>query len=208
MGLLRLAERLSGIAGTIRDHADNLDDNRFIKEAGRFTKALDRFTQALDSVREGLTPRASELKMLLHASFPPGDDTIVGSAKFSLKVLGKKTPKSKNDTAASYLSKVFKNIVSAGKVEEALTVLRMPPKQSILNLNADDELILLEQVRTLGSLDREQLEFEVARLVKHKKELFKLADAAKIKYKPTGKPETIAKKLVQAGQRYYENTGA
>ena len=93
MGMLRLAERLSGIACTIREHADNLDDNRFIKEAGRFTKALDRFTQALDSVREGLTPRASELKMLLHASFPPGDDTIVGSAKFSLKVLGKKTPR-------------------------------------------------------------------------------------------------------------------
>jgi len=77
----------------------------------------------------------------------------------------------------------------------------------LLDLSADDELKLLEQVRALGGLDTEQLEFEVSRLVKHKKELFKLADAAKIKYKPTVKPETIAKKLVLAGRRYYENTG-
>lgn len=208
MGLLRLAERLAGIAGSIREHADDLDDNRFIKEAGRFAKALDRFSQALDSVREGLHPRAAELKMLIHVSFPPGEETVDSVAKFSFKVLGKKTSKSKNDTSASYLQKVFKNIVAAGKVEKALTVLRMQPKQSVLNLSTDDEMALLEQVRTLGSLDDEQLEFEIARLVKHKKELFKLADAAKIKYKLASKPETTAKKLVQAGRRYYENTGA
>jgi hypothetical protein len=38
-------------------------------------------------------------------------------------------------------------------------------------------------------------------------ERFGQADAAKIKYKPTVKPETVAKKLVQAGRRYFENTG-
>ncbi|MBF0507075.1 MAG: hypothetical protein HQL09_09590 [Nitrospirae bacterium] len=207
MGLLRLAEQLSGAAETIRKHADELDDSRFIKEADRFAKALDRFDQALESVRQGLTPKAAELKMLLQTSFPLSEDSFSGTANFSLKVLGKKAAKSKSDTPATYLAKVFKKIVESGKIEEALHILRMPPKKSVLDLSADDELGLLEQVRTLGGLDEEQMKFEVTRLVKHKKELFKLADAAKIKYRLAAKPETVAKKLVQAGRRYYENTG-
>ncbi len=207
MGLLSLAEQLSGAAETIRKHADELDDSRFIKEADRFARALDRFDQALESVRQGLTPKAAELKMLLQTSFPLSEGSFSGTANFSLKALGKKTAKSKSDTPATYLAKVFKKIVESGKIEEALHILRIPPKKSVLDLSAGDELGLLEQVRTLGGLDEEQMKFEVTRLVKHKKELFKLADAAKIKYRLTAKPETVAKKLVQAGRRYYENTG-
>ncbi|MGD0283151.1 MAG: hypothetical protein ABSB95_12405 [Dissulfurispiraceae bacterium] len=207
MGLLRLAEQLSGIAETIWKHADDLDDRRFIKEANRFTKALDRFNQALQSASQGLTPRAAELKMLLQTSFPLSEESFSDTKNLSLKVLGKKTSISKSDTPATYLSKVFKKILESGKIEEALHILRMRPKKSVLDLSANDELALLEQVRKLGGLDEEQMEFEVTRLVKHKKELFKLADAAKIKYRPTARPETVAKKLVQAGRRYYENTG-
>jgi hypothetical protein len=207
MGLLRLAEQLSVAAETIRKHADELDDSRFIKETDRFAKALDRFDQALESVRQGLTPKAAELKMLLQTSFSLSEDSFLETSIFSLKVLGKKTAKSKSDTPATYLSKVFKKIIVSGKIEEALHILRIPPKKSVLDFSDDDELGLLEQVRTLGSLDEEQMKFEVTRLVKHKKELFKLADAAKIKYSLTAKPETVAKKLVQAGRRYYENTG-
>ncbi len=207
MGLLRIAEQLSVAAETIRKHADELDDSRFIKEADRFARALDRFDQALEIARQGLTPKAAELKMVFQTSFPLSEDSLSDTSIFSLKVLGKKTAKSKSDTPATYLAKVFKKIVESGKIEDALHILRMPPKKSVLDLSADDELALLEQVRTLGGLAEEQMEFEVARLVKHKKELFKLADAAKIKYRPTARPETVVKKLVEAGRRYYENTG-
>src|SRR5208283_40840 len=138
MGLLSLVERLSGTAGTVREHADNLDDSRFIKEAGRFVKALDRFDQALESVRQGLTPRAAELKMLLQTSFPMSEESFSGMANFSLKVLGKKTAKSKNDTPATYRYKVFKKIVESDKIAEALHILRMPPKKSVLDLSHDD----------------------------------------------------------------------
>lgn len=205
--MLKLADQLNETASKLKAHADALDDKRFIKEADRFSKSLTRFIQSLSSAMEGLTPEAAELKMHLCSSFPAGDEAIAGLSKFSQKALGKKVSKSKNDTAESYLARVFKGIVVAGKTEEALKILKTAPKHSALDLTAADELKLLEQVRALGGLDENQLDFEINHLLKHTKHLFRLADAAKIKYKPTSRPETVVKKLVQIGRRYYENTG-
>lgn len=207
MGLLKLADQLNETASKLKAHAHGLDDNRFIKEADRFSKALTRFSQSLSFAMEGLTPQAAELKMHLLSSFPQSDESIAGLARFSQKTLGKKISKSKNDTTASYLTKIFKGIVAAGKTGDALKTLRAIPKHSVLDLTATDEIKLLEQVRALGGLNEDQLDFEISHLIKHKKDLFRLADAAKIKYKSASKPETIAKKLVQTGRRYYENTG-
>ncbi|TAN44971.1 MAG: hypothetical protein EPN22_04670 [Nitrospirae bacterium] len=207
MGLLELADQLNDIASQLKAHADGLDDKRFIKEAGRFSRAADRFRQSLSLSLEGFTPQAVELNMHLLSTFSQGEESISGLAKFSQKVLGKKISKSKTDTAASYLSKIFKSIVSAGKTDHAIKALRAMPMHSVLDITGNDELKILEQVRKLGGMNEDQLDFEISNLIKHKKDLFRLADVAKIKYKPTGKPETIAKKLVQTGRRYYENTG-
>ena len=207
MSLLELSGRMAETAALLREYADRLDDARFIIEAERFTKALGKFHQVLTGYKDGLTPQANELRALLQNAFPQDRGAEAELAKFSKKALGKRTSKSKNDTYASYLEKFFKSVVGAGKVDYALLLLKRPPAQSVLDFTQEDELSLLEQIRTLGALKEDQLEVEVARLVKDKKMMSKLAEAARIKYKPTTKPETVVKKLVEIGRRYYENTG-
>jgi hypothetical protein len=207
MSFIRLAEQLAETASVIKEHADKLDDAKFLKEADRFTKAFDKFMSALNAVRQGFTPQAAELRMLMEDKFKISEEPFKEAAQLSLKINGKKTAKGKNDTISSYLDKVCKAIIASGKVDYALKLLKKPPLESVIDLSADDEISLLQQVRKLGSLDEDQLEVEMKRLKKNKKELAILADVSKIKYKPETKPETVIKKLIQIGKRYYENTG-
>lgn len=207
MSLSELSERLAETAALLSEYADRLDDARFVREAERFAKAFDKFHHVLTGYKDGLTPQASELRALLRSSFPQGGEAETDLAKFSKKVIRKRTTKSKSDTYASYIEKVFKSIVGAGKVDYALLLLKRPPAESVLDFSREDELSLLEQIRALGSLQEDQLDVEAARLMKNKKMMHKMADAAKIKYKPASKPELVIKKLIEIGRRYYENTG-
>lgn len=207
MSFIKLAEQLNETASAIREHADKLDDAKFLKEAERFTKAFNKFIDVLNSIRQGFTPQAAELRMLLTEKYRNSEEPFKEAAKLSLKINGKKTAKGKNDTISIYLDKVCKAIITSGKVDYALKLLKKPPLESVIDLSADDEISLLQQVRKLGSLDEDQLEVEMKRLKKNKKELAILAGVSKIKYKPETKPETVIKKLIQIGKRYYENTG-
>lgn len=208
MSFLNLAAELEEIASFLKANAQNLDDKKFIKEVEKFDKHLKRLASAIEALKEGLSPEANELKTLMAISFRQDDDGFAKAAKLSLKVTGKKTSKSKADTLSSYISKVFKNIVAAGKVTQALKAMKKAPQCSVLDLSKNDELSLLEQIRKLGSLDEDQLDVEISRLKKNLKELRGLAAVAKIKMRETSKPDSIIKKLVQIGRRYHENTSA
>lgn len=208
MSFLNLAAELQEIASFLKANAQNLDDKKFIKEVEKFDKSLKRLSSAIEALKEGLSPEANELKTLLGISLRQDDDGFARAAKLSLKITGKKTSKSKTDTLSSYISKVFKNIVAAGKVTQALKAMKKAPQCSVLDLSKNDELSLLEQIRKLGSLDEDQLDVEISRLKKHAKELRGLAAVAKIKVRETSKPDNIIKKLVQIGKRYHENTSA
>lgn len=206
MSFLNLAAELEEIACFLKANAQSLDDKKFIKEVEKFNKPLKRLASAIEALKEGLSPEANELKTLMTISFRQDDDGFAKAAKLSLKVTGKKTTKSKTDTLSSYIGKVFKNIVAAGKVPQALKAMKKAPQCSVLDLSKNDELSLLEQVRKLGSLDDDQLDVETGRLLKNLKELRSLAAVAKIKVRETSKPDSIIKKLIQIGKRYHENT--
>lgn len=208
MSFLNLAAELEEIASFLKTNAQNLDDKKFIKEVEKFDKPLKRLASAIEALKEGLSPEANELKTLMAISIRQDDDGFAKAAKLSLKITGKKTSKSKIDTLSSYISKVFKNIVAAGKVTQALKAMKKAPQCSVLDLSKNDELSLLEQIRKLGSLDEDQLDVEISRLKKNAKELRGLAAVAKIKMRETSKPDNIIKKLVQIGKRYHENTSA
>ena len=208
MSFLNLAAELEEIASFLTANSQNLDDKKFIKEVEKFDKPLKRLASAIEALKEGLSPEANELKTLMGISLRQDDDGFAKAAKLSLKVTGKKASKSKTDTLSSYISKVFKNIVAAGKVTQALKAMKKAPQCSVLDLSKNDELSLLEQIRKLGSLDEDQLDVEAGRLRKNPKELRGLAAVAKIKIRETSKPDSIIKKLIQIGKRYHENTTA
>ncbi len=58
----------------------------------------------------------------------------------------------------------------------------------------------------MGSLTEEQLEVEKRVLLKNPEMLHLMAKTAGVSFKPTNKPETILKKLIDLSRRYYENT--
>lgn len=206
MKISDLSVRLQNLAENLHKHSDKLTNPKFITTADKFLKTLTKFEDTLSKYTKDQNPDAVELKALMQGYFSSKPDATTSLGFFAKKVLGKKIA-SNNLTPEEYLTKIFDEIVKKDNLAVALKFLKSISSASVLDLNVSDELALLEQIRKLGALDEEALEVQSQILLSNLQMLYKLADVAKVKYKKSSRPETIFKKIVDEGKRYYENTG-
>ncbi|MFQ3573309.1 MAG: hypothetical protein SNJ53_01600 [Thermodesulfovibrionales bacterium] len=206
MNMDELSEKLLDVSQKIRLHRHHLTDKRCIDEAGRLLNALLRFERLVDSVSQGSKPVNHEFKQVIQNVFNEGISDINELGEFSKKVLGKKVSGIKKATFTEYRDKVVSEIINKDKAEFALLLLRRMSAEPLIQIVENTPESILLQVRRLGALSDEQIETEKRHLLKDKDTLTLLARTAGVNLKPSYKPETIFRRLLEIAKRYYENT--
>lgn len=207
MKIQELSDNLIKVSAIIKQYGDKFTDKKTIDEADKFIKALARFEKTLETIITGENPSLNELKLLIQEKMKQHSNSFDDLGDFSKKILGKKTALGKRMSFDEYVDKVTFEIVKKGKSEFAISLLkRLEEANSVDFKSLDREAILLE-VRRLGSLCDEDLEIEKQILLKDKERLFLLAKTAGVIFKPSSRSDTVFKKLITLGRRFYENTG-
>lgn len=207
MKMNELLQKMTSVSEKLKLYHHLMTDKSCISEAGRFANALMRFEKLIDTVSRGDKPINNEFRQYVSQMFKEDISDINELGEFSKKVLGKKIAGIKNSGFKEYLEKVIGEIIKKDKAEFALLILRRMSADPLIKIVDDKPEAILLQVRKLGSLSDEQIETEKRHLLKNKETLILLATTAGVKIKPSYKPETIMRKLIEIAKRYYENTG-
>ena len=206
MSYTELSERLLKVAKSLAENGEKLEGIPLSKAAAALGKSLGSFETKLSDFLGGQGPGIRELQDLLkspaakkHLSLP--------ALKIIFRNLLSKTLR--EETPAKAKALLFKEVKNAATGEEAVAHLkdffRHAAAPAALEL---DKASLQQEFLRLGSLDSEELDYELAHRFKAIGTLKKLAKANAITFSPKTSRERLIQEITHYAQRAHRNVGS